>query len=390
MATDNIARGLAVSQSVFNGQAASAGVIQPNVYNATQANLANWQRAKARVTSKTGRGRALVIGTSKTAGAGAGTGAQLMDGASAKAWPELVAGILNASGLPASRDSWCGSKGMATMALVESYYQRVTIATKTNWSGTGSGFIGGVGLINGTDTTKLVFAPTAQTDTYEMFHAKLTGATNTLAVGVNGGAALATPSGNAGANAVGKATITTTLGQNTWDMWRTAGSGVFAGGIAFNSAVPAVDIINGGLYGARTIDNVGGSYTADVAIAVWQPDLTIIGLQTNDIGTGVSVADFATRMRTLATAAKAAGDCILLIESFTALGGNTTLARQQAYRQAMLDLAVELGCVVLDFSGLMVDYVTANARGYFADTQHESALGYGAEANAAARLLLAA
>lgn len=371
--------------------AAIAGAATPNIYNRSSANLRKWQRAIARVLAKTGRGRVVFVGDSKDAGAGAGTsntGTQYyITGASPKSKPDMFATLLAARNIPASRQSWFGSKVLANTALISAYDSR--LAFGASWSG-GAQSLGGVGLASG-GTDSAVFTPPVAVDTVETLTQLHAGA-GTLTVTAGASATvLATISGGSGGEGFTKTVVPLgSLVAQAINVQRTAGGfATLFGEVAYDSTNPAIDVINAGAIGTTSAYHIttAGVWAAANTFATLLPDLVIIQLGSNDLNTGVDVAVYTANIQNIITAAKAAGADVVL-EIATYGNGYGTAITQEAFRQAVVALGYLNGCVVIDHAARFISYAAANALGLMKDAIHETDVGYADEALALVQALV--
>ena len=365
------------------------------VYYRSPANLRRWQAALAKLRAGTYRPKIVFIGDSKTMAAGAGTNSTNTWTTDAEKRSKIghLVRLLNAAGIPANRQAWFASSGLASPAAKVGYDPRLVI--NTGWSG-GNQTLGGVmWATNG--TTRLDFTPEGQVDTVVTF-SKQRANDGILTVSADGGSALSTINGspNGGSTVDGfiKTTTTLTKGTHTFNMVRTSGGYVsLAGQLAYDSTVPAVDVINGGAFGtvsAYHSSNGNANYwNAANFLPTLQPDLVVIQLGSNDLNTGVSVETYTANILDIITKAKAAAaDVVLEVATFGNSGGYGTDAQREAFRQALIGLGASQGCIVVDHAARFVNFANANALGLMRDAIHETEPGYADEAQALASALL--
>ena len=371
------------------------GQIRDPIYFAKSSNLRRWHSALAKLRAGVSRPLVAFIGDSLTTAAGAGT-------TSANTWttaaePRSITAhfvkALAARGYPASRQSWFASSGLASPAIKVAYDPRLVI--NTGWSG-GNQTLGGVmWATNG--TPRLDFTPEGQVDTVVTF-SKLRANDGIFTVSADGGAAISTingsPSGGSTPDGFVKTTTTVTKGAHTFNMVRTSGGYVsLVGQIAYDSTVPAVDVVNGGAFGtvsAYHSSNGNANYwNAANFLATLQPDLVVIQLGANDLNTGVSVDTYTANILDIVTKAKATGaDVVVAISSFGNTGGYGTDAQRLAYRQAVIGLCAAQGCVVVDYAARSLNYTSANALGLMRDSIHKTEPGYADDAALLARAII--
>ncbi|WP_199088364.1 SGNH/GDSL hydrolase family protein [Bosea sp. ASV33] len=354
------------------------------------ANLRRWHSALAKVRAGLGRARVVFIGDSKTVGAGAGT-------TSANTWTTAaeprskiayVAKLLNAAGIPASRQSFLASSTFSSPAIKQAYDLR--LSGMSGWTG-GSQTLGGV-MWATLNTSPLTFTPEGQIDRIEAYfklHAGDGQATLTVDADPT---VLATLNGNAGGETIGKVVATPVRGTHAVNVQRTGG-GYFSlmGLVAQDSTVPAVDLLNAGAFGTVSAyhTSAAGVWSAANTLAVVAPDLVVIQLGSNDLNTSVDVATYTANILDIVTKAKATGaDVVLEVATFGNTGGYGTDAQREAYRQALIGLGALQGCMIIDHAARFVSYASANALGLMRDAIHETEPGYADEAQALVNALV--
>ncbi len=119
----------------------------------------------------------------------------------------------------------------------------------------------------------------------------------------------------------------------------------------------------------------------------YQPNLTVIMLGINDAISSVSGATFEANLTTIVTKAQLYGD-VLLVSCFPS-SDPTEAAREVGYITNMRNVSTAKICGFYDANALFVNYATANANGYMADTLHPNGAGYNFFANSFAPAILA-
>ena len=363
------------------------------VYFREPSNLRRWQAALAKLRAGTYRPKIVFIGDSKTTGAGAGTNSTntwTTDAEKRSKTAHLVR-LLNAAGIPANRQAWFAFSGLANSAAKVGYDPRLVI--NTGWSGGNQTLGGAMWATNG--TTRFDFTPEGQVDTVLTFSKQRVN-DGTFTVSADGGTALSTINGspNGGSTVDGfiKTTTTLTKGAHTFNMVRTSGGFIsLAGQIAYDSTVPAVDVINGGAFGTVSANHISTNnpWAAANILAILVPDLVVVQLGSNDLNTGVSVETYAANILDIITKAKAAGaDVVLEVATFGNAGGYGTDAQREAFRQALIGLGASQGCIVVDHAARFVSFASANGLGLMRDAIHETEPGYADQAQALLSALL--
>lgn len=363
----------AITGGVIDGQPIIAATMLPK-----------WRKALADVLSGSGRGRILFMGDSTTAGSGSVAG---LAGPGVKngSYVNRFATLLSAMGISAVTHSAFGDAGFG--ASLPTYDTRIVMGSWTlNGGITSPG--GSCFYASGTTASALSFTPTGSTDSCEIYYATspTTGAFN---ANVNGGSntLINTVSGS---NGVSKATITGTLGANTYNfLWASGGAVFIFGWIAYDSTAKQVSVVNIGQAGATA---------AQIASAPWQgaaahinaiaPNLTSIQIGINDWLGGTALSSYSSTVQSLLAAATAAGDCIVM-SPLSSTTTSVSAATQAQYITAKQALAKTSGVPYIDTNYRWGNsFATANANGmYYSDGVHPSASGYADEARLLAKLL---
>lgn len=359
-------------------------------YNFNPAYLPKWRKALAQVRAGTGRAKVAMVGDSTTAGWGAGTGANGTDGARVKSAPYRLAEILARRGLNAKSNSFWGDANLGYTPY-QAYDPRVVIGA--SWSRGGATTVAPGGWLlraNTGVTTTTSFTPSDEVDTFDIYYVVNTG-NGTFTANIDGGATLATVDTSVGTPGIYKTTITATKGAHTVNVQRTAGGAFYVVGIdAYDSTARDVAIWNLGAASWASADwavstNAWNPAPGLTGIA---PDLTLINLGINDWkDTPVSVSTYTTNLQTLITAAKAAGD-VVLVAPFPSSTARASVAQQAPFIDAIVSLGETNSCPVLSLTHRFTSWADANTVGYTYDALHPNALGYADVAQALAPLLL--
>ena len=223
---------------------------RPGLYNWDGALLPKWRRAKARVKTQTARAMIGCMGDSTTQGAQA---LPTPDGTIiTRAYPYRLAAQLNNS-VPAQSDSWFGDNGV----VIQNNYNYNTqfnaaLVLSGNASFSTNPTVAVAGNALGLFTTTSDYAtwtPRTACDTVDIYYLTSTG-TGYFAYSVDGGTA--TTVNTAAAKSLAKVTVALgSLGAHAIKVAAaTTGYTYIAGMVAYNSASPAISVINlGGLGG---------------------------------------------------------------------------------------------------------------------------------------------
>lgn len=347
-------------------------------------NLPHWRNALAKVRAGTGRGRILFIGDSTTGGTGSGSGGGLT-GAWGTSFPNDVANILAARGIPTSSKSIAGDQGVKSGAAVDygTYDTRVTLGT--GWA-TNTLSIAGGGAFNSTGTGTLAFTPVGNIDTFETYHVKNAQGGASVTVNIDGGATLLTLTGG-GAASISKTTQSVAKASHTINVVGVAGSVYLMGLVAYDSTVPAVDIIQAGAYGATVTYWAATTNPWDASslvgvIGLYAPDLTVIDLTINDANT--ATATYLAKMAIIVATVQAAGSDVLIV---TGNPTSSTSAQLLSNLSALSAYADTNNFVYLDIFSRWGSYASVNSLGWIFSSPHPNAVGYQDIAQAIATLL---
>ena len=344
-------------------------------------NLRKWRNALAKVRSGTGRGKILFFGDSTTAGSGAGSSGNVnMVGAWSKSFPNQIAKLLAAAGIPTSSNSYLSNQNAAgTGVAYNSYDPR--LVEGAGWAdGTGFFIAGGTTFVS-TGSAALAFTPTSQVDTADVYWYNNNNS-GTATVNVNGGATLATLTAT-GTQTVTKTTVTATKASNTINIVGGGATQFYVMGVmAYDSTTPAIDFIQAGNYGSTistwTSNSAippGPSFSgATGLLAKLAPDLVVVDLTVNDSSAGTAVSTYTTNLATLVQAIQANGADVLLVSGTPANISATGIA---SIVGAVSSYANSNNIVFLDVNARWVNYTTGNALGWFyTDGIHPNAIGY--------------
>ena len=336
-----------------------------------------WNAKAATVRSGASRARVLCVGDSVTFGQGAGT-PDAFTGARALSYPAQLAAKLAAAGLPAINESFFAGfgGGTTTAATMVAYDSR--IAAGAGWSaGLAPVTAGGGHWFNNISANALSFTPSIPVDRFTVYY--FTEPTfGDFTLDVNGGATM--PLSQNSAKSLASVTLTPALGTNTINIRRVSGTVRIAGVIAWNSAAPAVDVVNLGWSGSTAVgwNNATDPWSPLNAIGTLAPDLTIIKLGINDWQTNVTLANFKAGLNALITRARLTGDVMLCSPNQT--GGSALSTAQDTYIDALRDIVDSANVRMSDGYVFHGTYAALNGAGKMFDTLHPKAVVYDAEA----------
>lgn len=362
------------------------------VYNLKPANMRRWRRIKAGGLD----GTVLNIGDSTTRGQAGGTnptgtGSNVTpNGEHAGSYPVQLASMLATGGLAASKANFCGAGAYSTLAKLALADPRLVIPA--DWINTNFSMGGATLQSPNTVTTTLEFTPVESFDTIDVYYVG-SSSSGTMAVSVDGGAALDTFATTNATAGLYKRTISCVLGTHTLKIVRTAGGAIYVAAVILrNSTAQSINVINAGWQGTAASHwaNPSPAWGAYQAISVFDPDLTVINLGINDVGLGTSISSFTTNMTSIITAARAGGGDVVLIKFVESNNTTRPLATQQLYWDVIVSLADTYDCPLVMAADRVGSWEDANADGFMYDDFHPRAAGYADMARAVANALLTA
>lgn len=357
----------------------------------SRASLPIFNSAIASVLAGTDDARVLCIGDSTTFGAwstNTNVGEQVINN-----YPTQLASLLRRNGITANTNSFMGA-GTVGETIISGGDSRVVLGAGWGRESTGSTnyTLGGVSFINNTDTTAISFTPTTQCDTFTVYYTRQTG-TSSFNLDINGtGTTLVNVSFSS--SAVGVATISGSLGNNTLNISRVSGTIRIIGVIARNSAQKEISVINAGWssgfasYIADETFNFDRPYRPLAMIDLLAPKLVILNFGINEASASFNLANFKTLITTIVTRSKSIGADVLLYTSNPHKSGGTPRNNQIAYMNVLREVAAENSVPLVDIWSRWVSSVISY--NWFGDTTvHPNMTGYQDIANQLGNTILA-
>lgn len=214
------------------------------------------------------------------------------------AWPYVVAQTLQAAGINARTTNWWG-KCPANIAIGTYRTDMVDSGTVANY-----GISLGGDVCNMSAGAKRQFTPGVNTDTYDVWYY---GGYGTFYIRDGVGGTILQTVDSSGAAGLRKITATSTLAARTWEI-EAVGTVHLAGGRAYDSSVPGVDICNCGRSAYSISNYVQGTNSPEDSIpyllthSLLQPIMCYVDLGVNDANLGNNMATAKTNLGTLHTA----------------------------------------------------------------------------------------
>lgn len=349
---------------------------------------ARWKAAVERVRAGTGPAKILTVGDSTTAGMGSSTEATVANNAS---WPAVLSRLLHRNtaksvyglSIPPSN----GHETEDNRWGVGTGWAKATIAG-LGMASKGAAYVAtpGSGALTFLDSRMGVNAY----DVYYVTNASSSLGTFTAQVGAGAPVVVNT---NA-AKGISKVTVTgPAVSSSTPVSIRNTGA---TGNVYIIAVEPhhttdhRIRVGNAGVSGSNSAgwvepsgaDNLWGLLNF---FNVYQPDLTIIDIGIND-SPGTSVADYTSRMLTIANAAHAAGSAVLFKTMVPSAPSTGRVEREGEFVQALIN-GLGSNYAVLDLFNHYGSWDRNNARGWMADNLHPADGLYYDEAEKVAEML---
>lgn len=384
--SDNVARGLAVTAL---GKTGVNGRLW--LQNADSNNLRHWRACLAKVRTAAGSCKVAIIGNSKTAG--------YVTAGYQQSYPAYFAKRLNAIGVPALYTSWFGNQnyggdaggsGSTIVGYTAGFNAAMTWSNTSGWAvytttGTPGGYAPYATTAAGTMSFNLATqAPGQNIDQCDVYTYAAPGS-GTLNVNFDGGTNTAINE-NA-TSALVKTTLTATAATNhvVNVAWASGGNAYIAAIVCRLSTASNVEVYNMGWGASTTAKWVDASKPWAPAAALpntYQPDITIIPLDTNDYTSSynISLSQYQTNLQTIITNAKTTGDCVVVAE-IPSSSGRAAYPVQNQYHAVEQSLAAANGCLFVDVTDRWGGaYEPMNAFGWYeADGVHAKAAAYSDE-----------
>lgn len=375
---------------VADGRTLADLIVSDGLFNGGTRKFTRWQAALARARVWGGRAGIAVVGNSVPAGVGSNGGDGQTDSRK-NAWPTVFADALTKlyNGFARADSIWGDSFAGSNISTFD---PRLTMGT--GWGVSNIFCLGGNVFINQTTTSgsanALSFEPTVPTDRCDIYYIKYPGYSQFSTQVNNNGTNLGTFD-SAGAEGMGKATITAALGQNRWDINKVnAGVLLITGIDAYQASACRTSVWNMGASGSTAHDWAKGTAPYDFrnALPFVAPDLTIISLCINDwAGLPNSVpALYKADMKVIIDAGKVSGDVLLMVDIPSNVG-TASLESQELFRQYCYQLSIENDVPLYDMTYRWRSQSYRPELGRYYDGAHPSQIGAADIAYIVARLV---
>lgn len=367
--------------------AAAGGMLSNGVFNLKASNMRHWGKAKAAARAGLARPKLAFVGDSTTRGEHSGSGTGGYTNQRIHRHSYIAAQALSIGGVTYKTDSlWGGSNQTLANTLAEDS----RLALGADWSIDTHTALGGLLFTQSTGSSAMSLMLN-NVDTLVVGYAQAS-ANGSFTIDADGGSPLATIN-SAGASALVLATVTTTLGNHTFNIKHSAGGPIFIGGLNGykSAAVNEIDVFNWGWGGSKIEDwiSTSSAFGPYNALSVVPADLYVVNLGINNWTIPTDIATFTANYQTLITKLKIYGDVVICIPAPSSTT-RASLATQAAYAAALYDLANTNDLPVIDFTYRLGSYDSANTLGEYYDTLHPNGYGQADMAEPIIRALAAA
>jgi len=344
------------------------------IYNFTPANTRKLRKSLGNVIAGSSRARWAVAGSSSVVGVGT-----TPPNYKAHSFVAYLAEALAKLGIPAQWNSLWGTSGYLDNAGHNQADARTTFTA--DWTNLAGASLGGNLFTNPAGTGALTTSFVDAYDSIDIWYNRLSGGGifDALIDTVSQG----TTNTNGGAAVLKKSVTGLSLATHLLEIKRASGGAVnIVGAEAFNSAAPAINLLNMGWSGSDSSDwaSTTASRSPRNALPVIAPDATFLLIGNNDLVAGRSPSDFVANMTSVIQGAKLSGDAVLiapqfinpatLITSGPSTGQAVGQPAQDAYAAALKQLALDADCPLLNWQARIGSYAQGVADGAYADDLH--------------------
>lgn len=361
----------------------------PSRYNVKSSNTIKLRNAMKRTDRNA---RIAFLGPSTTRGQITGGGT----GQGPNSWLYKLAAELNAIGINAGADnlfadggSWGTSNTVANVAAGDS---RITFSGGATLSGAVS-TLGGLTFVFPTAVAGLAFTPVGQVTKFDIY-SRDAGAGRNFTWAIDAGGT--TQINGAATNTLRKDTVSAgALGAHTLNLAWVAGQVALVGFEGYNDTAgrTQLSLMNFGISGAQSsafINNTDAAVSPFRVLEQLLPDVVFIDdIFINDWRNSINLQVAIANVNTLVDKCIAVGaEPYLITPLFDNIGTGLT-ANQQAYSDALYDIADSKDIALWDYRSSVVSFAAANALGHYSDTVHRSILGHSVKGMAGAEFIKA-
>lgn len=317
--------------------------------------------ALAKVRAGASNMKILRTGDSTEAGRGAPTSGSFVGSYATAPHKVFTDRFGSITGLPTRQNSFCGQ---ASHGGILNYDSR--LVPGSGWGGTGAYGIGGFAWYNNSTTNAMVFTPSNNCDTFDVYY--IDAGTGVFSVQVDALAAVNTTCVNS--NTIKKVSQSQTLGAHVLNIARVSGNVYIVGVHCYDSTTKEVSVFNGGWSGGKMTDWARDTpaYSPMSHLRLLAPDLTIIRPGTNDWLNATSVSSFQTDLSYFVSQAQLSGD-VVIAPNLPANTASVSEAVQQTYVDAMLAVAVQYGCAYISHWKRSGGFALGNTLGMYDSDQ---------------------
>lgn len=319
--------------------------------------LAKWRKARAKMQAGVSNAKVLAIGDSSEVGSGSTGVTGYVAGGRTTSPPVLLASMLTARGLPAQAEgSTFGNPTNGNASVFLAWDPRWTV---DQWWTQVTSVTAGIGLkqaradVSGYQTK---FRPTGNVTTFVVWYATLSTARN-FTWAIDGGSTTVVQTGT---GTVGVASVVIPAGTSgSHELTITSGTSlpqfIFAVQ-AYDSGTKTVEVLSSGVAGARISQfaSAAAGYDYLNILGAFAPDFVQINACINEWGGSYDIPQFKTNLATVITKAKLSASVLVKtgvpsdITYVAASPGGKSLAFQQTYVDAAIEVALANDCMVLD------------------------------------------
>ena len=357
----------ATTSNLLSGNGTAGGCVDsgvaPQIINtsigAAAIQLPHWRTVLGKVRTNAGNAKVLMIGDSTTWGHGSSLQATFV---TTNSYPSRL-GTLMAIGGVTPTSSGYGNPYVTGGSDADNRW-----SIGTGWFSAGFGN----GSFEGTGAGNLIFTPSVNADTYQVFYLG-NGGLGTVTMTATGGTPVVVNTGSLSAG-VFSSTITAAVASTANNVTITqSGASYILGILPTLSTQSQVLLLNAGAAGAQTSAFIGtGNFSVTNYFKAIAPDLCIISLGINDAAASVASATVTANLQTIINYCKISGDVIL--ETMPPSSGTPQSTFEALYVPAYYTLANSNSVPIIDpytrfgsayYAPMMFDGLHPNDYGYW-------------------------